>query len=137
MTFSVRRLTLAALMTCAFAAQAQAPAAKPAAAPAKPAAAAAKPAAAAAKAAPGPLAGQTVKIALIDPQSGLMGPVGLNQLKSFQFEIVFQISTKNGIAPGCAIALHILRALREDRIGLPQHRRKEPTQFAIPVCCAV
>ncbi len=30
-------------------------------------------------------AGETVKIALIDPQSGLMGPVGLNQLKSFQF----------------------------------------------------
>ena len=29
--------------------------------------------------------GETVKIALIDPQSGLMGPVGLNQLKSFQF----------------------------------------------------
>jgi branched-chain amino acid transport system substrate-binding protein len=43
-----------------------------------------KPAAKAATAA-GPLAGQTVKIALIDPQSGLMGPVGLNQLKSFQF----------------------------------------------------
>ena len=45
-----------------------------------------KPAAKAAPAAAaGPLAGQTVKIALIDPQSGLMGPVGLNQLKSFQF----------------------------------------------------
>jgi branched-chain amino acid transport system substrate-binding protein len=29
--------------------------------------------------------GETVKIALIDPQSGLMGPVGLNQLKSWQF----------------------------------------------------
>jgi branched-chain amino acid transport system substrate-binding protein len=29
--------------------------------------------------------GETVKIALIDPQSGLMGPVGINQLKSFQF----------------------------------------------------
>jgi branched-chain amino acid transport system substrate-binding protein len=29
--------------------------------------------------------GETVKIALIDPQSGLMGPVGLNQLNSFQF----------------------------------------------------
>jgi len=78
MTFAVRRLTLAALLTCAFAAHAQTPAA-----PAKPAPA--KPAAAVAKAAPGPLAGQTVKIALIDPQSGLMGPVGLNQLKSFQF----------------------------------------------------
>ena len=29
--------------------------------------------------------GETVKIALIDPQSGLMGPLGLNQLRSFQF----------------------------------------------------
>ncbi|MBM3386106.1 MAG: branched-chain amino acid ABC transporter substrate-binding protein [Betaproteobacteria bacterium] len=29
--------------------------------------------------------GETVKIALIDPQSGLMAPVGNNQLKSFQF----------------------------------------------------
>ena len=29
--------------------------------------------------------GETVKIAYIDPLSGLMGPVGNNQLKSFQF----------------------------------------------------
>ncbi|WP_302172777.1 branched-chain amino acid ABC transporter substrate-binding protein [uncultured Hydrogenophaga sp.] len=29
--------------------------------------------------------GETVKIALIDPQTGLMGPVGLNQLRSWQF----------------------------------------------------
>ncbi len=29
--------------------------------------------------------GETVKLAHIDPQSGLMGPVGNNQLKSFQF----------------------------------------------------
>jgi len=29
--------------------------------------------------------GETVRIALIDPQSGLMGPVGINQLRSFQF----------------------------------------------------
>jgi len=29
--------------------------------------------------------GETIKIAHIDPQSGLMGPVGNNQLKSFQF----------------------------------------------------
>ncbi|WP_396432011.1 ABC transporter substrate-binding protein, partial [Limnohabitans sp.] len=29
--------------------------------------------------------GETVKIAHIDPLSGLMGPVGTNQLKSFQF----------------------------------------------------
>ena len=32
-----------------------------------------------------PLAGQSVKIAWIDPLSGLMAPVGANQLKSFQF----------------------------------------------------
>jgi len=32
-----------------------------------------------------PLAGETVKIAWIDPLTGLMGPVGNNQLKSFQF----------------------------------------------------
>lgn len=29
--------------------------------------------------------GETVKIALIDPQTGLMGPLGNNQLKSFQY----------------------------------------------------
>ncbi len=29
--------------------------------------------------------GETVKIAWIDPQTGLMGPVGNNQLKSWQF----------------------------------------------------
>ena len=29
--------------------------------------------------------GETVKIALIDPQTGLMGPLGLNQLRSWQF----------------------------------------------------
>ena len=40
-----------------------------------------RPAAAAAK----PLAGQTVKLAWIDPLSGLMAPVGNNQLKSWQF----------------------------------------------------
>jgi len=32
-----------------------------------------------------PLAGQTVKIASIDPLSGLMGPVGQNQLNSLRF----------------------------------------------------
>ena len=32
-----------------------------------------------------PLAGETVKIAWIDPLSGLMAPVGNNQIKSFQF----------------------------------------------------
>ena len=39
----------------------------------------------AAKADARPLAGQVVKLAWIDPLSGLMAPVGLNQLKSFQF----------------------------------------------------
>lgn len=29
--------------------------------------------------------GETVKIALIDPQTGLMGPLGVNQMKSWQF----------------------------------------------------
>ncbi|MDD2546084.1 MAG: branched-chain amino acid ABC transporter substrate-binding protein [Burkholderiaceae bacterium] len=29
--------------------------------------------------------GETVKIALIDPQTGLMGPLGTNQLRSFQY----------------------------------------------------
>ena len=42
---------------------------------------AAKPAAAAAK----PLAGQVVKMVRIDALSGLMGPVGSNQLKGYQF----------------------------------------------------
>ena len=37
------------------------------------------------KAAAKPLAGQVVKIAWIDPLSGLMAPVGVNQLKSVQF----------------------------------------------------
>ena len=41
--------------------------------------------AAAATAGAKPLAGQTVKIAWIDPLSGLMAPVGNNQLKSWQF----------------------------------------------------
>jgi branched-chain amino acid transport system substrate-binding protein len=53
-----------------------------------------KPAATAAAPVAGPLAGQTVKIALIDPQSGLMGPVGLNQLKSFQY-FAEKFSAKN------------------------------------------
>jgi branched-chain amino acid transport system substrate-binding protein len=50
---------------------------------AKPAQKAAAPAAKAAAAKP--LNGEVVKIAWIDPLSGLMGPVGTNQLKSFQF----------------------------------------------------
>ncbi len=37
------------------------------------------------KAAAKPLAGQTVKVMWIDPLSGLMGPVGTNQLKCMQF----------------------------------------------------
>ena len=38
-----------------------------------------------AKAAAKPLQGEVVKMAWIDPLSGLMGPVGTNQLKSWQF----------------------------------------------------
>ena len=37
-----------------------------------------------AKAAAKPLAGQTVKLMWIDPLTGLMGPVGTNQLKMQQ-----------------------------------------------------
>jgi branched-chain amino acid transport system substrate-binding protein len=54
-------------------------------APAKPAAPAK---AAPAKAAPvkaGPLAGQVVKMVRIDAQTGLLGPVGVSQLKGYQF----------------------------------------------------
>jgi branched-chain amino acid transport system substrate-binding protein len=50
-------------------------------------AAAAGPAAAQAKAGAKPLQGQVVKMAWIDPLSGLMGPVGNNQLNSWKFEI--------------------------------------------------
>ena len=39
------------------------------------------------KAAAKPLQGQTVKIAWIDPLSGLMAPVGNNQLNSWKFEV--------------------------------------------------
>jgi hypothetical protein len=46
---------------------------------------AAAPAAKAAPAAAKPLAGQVVKIVRIDPLSGLLGPVGVNQSKSYQF----------------------------------------------------
>jgi branched-chain amino acid transport system substrate-binding protein len=45
------------------------------------------PAAAQAKAGAKPLQGQVVKMAWIDPLSGLMGPVGNNQLNSWKFEI--------------------------------------------------
>ena len=46
---------------------------------------AAAPAAKAAPAAAKPLAGQVVRIVRIDPLSGLLGPVGVNQSKSYQF----------------------------------------------------
>ena len=55
------------------------------AAPAKPAPAAAKPAAAAPAASGKPLAGQTVKVAFIDPLSGPFGNVGQSILKHWQF----------------------------------------------------
>ncbi len=67
---------------------AAAPAARPAAAApaARPAPAARAAAAPAARPAPaGPLAGQVVKIVRIDAQSGLLGAVGVNQLRSYQF----------------------------------------------------
>lgn len=75
--FKTLTLTVfAASMSLAFA-QADKPAkAKPAAAKAAPAKAVA---------APGPLAGQTVKIAMIEGLSGAFGNVGQNQLKSYQF----------------------------------------------------
>ena len=45
----------------------------------------AKPAAAKAAAPAGPLAGQVVKMVRIDAQTGLLGPVGVSQLKGYQF----------------------------------------------------
>ncbi len=45
----------------------------------------AKPAAAKAAAPAGPLAGQVVKLVRIDAQTGLLGPVGVSQLKGYQF----------------------------------------------------
>ena len=45
-----------------------------------------------------PLAGQTVKLMWIDPLSGLMGPVGNNQLKSLQFfNEKFNVSNPAGV----------------------------------------
>jgi branched-chain amino acid transport system substrate-binding protein len=70
--FAVRLLAFSVAVASA-SAYGQAPAAKPA-SPAKPA-----PAAAAAT------KGQVVKVMWIDPLTGLMGPVGTNQLKSLQF----------------------------------------------------
>ena len=95
--FAMRHVTVAAVLAVAGAgyafAQAAAPAkpasaAKPAATPAAPAAksaAAAAPAAAATPAKGGPMAGQTVRIAFMDPLSGPFANVGQNQLKSWQF----------------------------------------------------
>jgi branched-chain amino acid transport system substrate-binding protein len=67
--FASHALALSALLACA-AVQAQAPA---------------KPGAAPAVAAPAATKGQVVKVMWIDPLTGLMGPVGTNQLKSLQF----------------------------------------------------
>lgn len=71
MKFQFSHLAVAAIFICAGTAFAQT------AAPAKAAPAAAK--------AAGPLAGQTVKIAMIEGLSGPFGNVGQNQLKSWQF----------------------------------------------------
>ncbi|HSV36438.1 MAG TPA: branched-chain amino acid ABC transporter substrate-binding protein [Ramlibacter sp.] len=91
MNFTTNLVTLSLLAACAgahaqqpavpakpAAQPAAAPAAKPA--PARPAAAAAAPVTATAA-----TKGQTVKLMWIDPLTGLMGPVGTNQLKTFQF----------------------------------------------------
>ena len=72
-SFPRRHLALMALasgLLLAGLAQAQAPA---------------KPAPAKAAAPAGPLAGQVVKMVRIDAQSGLLGPVGVSQLKGYQF----------------------------------------------------
>ena len=69
MKFVVKAVALSSLLACA-AVQAQAPAAKPQ---------------ARAAAAPAATKGQVVKMMWIDPLTGLMGPVGTNQLKSLQF----------------------------------------------------
>jgi len=69
MAFGLKHIAAGALIACASIGLASAQTA-----PAKPATAAA-----------GPLKGEVVKIAWIDPLSGLMAGVGQNQLKSFQF----------------------------------------------------
>ena len=72
-SFPRRHLALMALasgLLLAGLAQAQAPA---------------KPAAAKAAAPAGPLTGQVVKMVRIDAQTGLLGPVGVSQLKGYQF----------------------------------------------------
>ncbi|MBK0393365.1 branched-chain amino acid ABC transporter substrate-binding protein [Ramlibacter algicola] len=90
--FALRHVTVAAVLAVAGAGYAfaqaapakPAPAAKPA-APAAKAATAAAPAAASTPAKGGPLSGQTVRIAFMDPLSGPFANVGQNQLKSWQF----------------------------------------------------
>lgn len=77
----MRRTVLKTLTLTAFAASMSLAFAQQAAKPAP----AAKPAAAAAPAAKGPLMGETVRIAHIDPFSGPFANVGTNQLKSWQF----------------------------------------------------
>jgi len=67
--FALKLFTLSTLLACG-AVMAQAPA---------------RQAAAPAAAGPSAVRGQTVKVTWIDPLTGLMGPVGTNQLKSLQF----------------------------------------------------
>ena len=88
MKLKFSHMAVAAIFTCAGTAFAQS------AAPAK--AAPAKAAPAAAKVA-GPLADQTVKIAMIEGLSGPFGNVGQNQLKSWQF-IAENLSGANNAA---------------------------------------
>lgn len=81
---AITQATFATVLLCAMTAHAQtaAKSTKPAAEPAKAAAPAAAPATAAA---PKETAGQTVRIAFIDPLSGGMAAVGQNQLRTWQF----------------------------------------------------
>ena len=85
MKFQISHLAVAAIFACSATAFAQT------AAPAKSAAAPAK----AAPGAAGPMAGQTVKIAMIEGLSGPFGNVGQNQLKSWQFVAENLAGSKN------------------------------------------
>ncbi len=72
-------------------------------------------------------AGETVKIAWIDPLSGLMGPVGTNQIKTFQFfaekfsannpaKVKFEmVQFDNKLSP--AESLNALKAATDQGIG--------------------
>jgi branched-chain amino acid transport system substrate-binding protein len=108
--FAVNAIALTALLACSIAgAQTAAKSAAPA-----------KPAPAAATAAPAATKGQVVKIMWIDPLTGLMGPVGSNQIKTAQFlaekfnannpaGVKFEIlSTDNKLSP--AESLNALKA---------------------------